>query len=37
MLTQVVPALAQLGYDTDGMVRSALKRMGMNPDELGLG
>jgi hypothetical protein len=36
LLTQVTPALAQLGYDTDGVVRSALKRMGYDPDELGV-
>lgn len=36
LLSQVVPALAGLGYDVDGVVRSAMKRMGYDPDELGL-
>lgn len=36
ILGQVVPALAQLGYDVDGLVRSALRRMGLDPDELGV-
>jgi hypothetical protein len=36
ILSQVIPVLAQLGYDTDGLVRSALRRMGLDPDELGV-
>jgi hypothetical protein len=36
ILGQVVPVLAQLGYDVDGLVRSALRRMGLDPDELGV-
>jgi hypothetical protein len=34
ILSQVVPAVAGLGYDVDGLVRSALRRMGLDPDEL---
>ena len=36
LLTQVVPALASLGYDVDGVIRSALKRMSYDPEELGV-
>lgn len=36
ILGQVVPALAQLGYEVDGLVRTALRRMGLDPDELGV-
>lgn len=36
ILTQVVPAVANLGYDVDGLVRSSLRRMGLDPDELGV-
>jgi hypothetical protein len=36
ILTQVVPAVAGLGYEIDGLVRSALRRMGLDPDELGI-
>jgi hypothetical protein len=36
ILTQVVPAVASLGYQVDGLVRSALRRMGLDPDELGV-
>lgn len=36
ILSQVVPAVAGLGYDVDGLVRSALRRMGLDPDEMGV-
>lgn len=36
ILSQVVPAVAGLGYDVDGLVRSALRRMGPDPDEMGV-
>jgi hypothetical protein len=36
ILTQVVPTLAGLGYVVDGLVQSALKRMSLNPEELGV-
>lgn len=36
ILGQVVPALAQMGYSVDGLVRAALRRMGLDPDELGV-
>jgi hypothetical protein len=36
ILTQVVPAIAGLGYQVDGLVRSALRRMSLDPDELGV-
>ncbi len=34
MLNMVVPALAQLGYDPENAVRTALSYMGLNPDHL---
>lgn len=34
MLTNVVPALAQLGYNPENAVRTALTYMGLNPDHL---
>jgi hypothetical protein len=36
ILTQVVPALANLGYDVDGLVRKGLRSWGLDPDELGV-
>jgi len=36
ILSQVVPAVAGLGYDVDGLVRSAPRRMGLDPDEMGV-
>lgn len=36
LLSQVIPALANLGYDVDGLVRSALRKMGFDPDENGV-
>tara|TARA_R110000868_G_scaffold44558_3_gene148640 strand:+ start:477 stop:2408 length:1932 start_codon:yes stop_codon:yes gene_type:complete len=34
LLTQVAPLLAQMGYDPENAVRSALTYMGLNPDHL---
>lgn len=34
MLQQVVPMLAQLGYDPENTIRTALNYMGLNPDHL---
>jgi len=34
LLTQVAPMLAQMGYDPENAVRSALTYMGLNPDHL---
>lgn len=34
ILTQIAPMLAQMGYDPENAVRSALTYMGLNPDHL---
>ena len=34
LLTQIAPMLAQMGYDPENTVRSALSYMGLNPDHL---
>lgn len=34
ILTQIAPMLAQMGYDPENAVRSALSYMGLNPDHL---
>ncbi len=36
ILTQIVPTLAGLGYDTDGLVRSAMKKLDIDPAEIAL-
>lgn len=36
ILTQLVPLLQSMAYDTDGLTRSALNKMGINPDEVAL-
>jgi hypothetical protein len=34
MITQIVPMLAQLGYDTEPALRAAISYMGMNPEHV---
>ena len=34
MLVQIVPMLAQMGYDTEPTLRTALSYMGLNPDNI---
>lgn len=36
LLTQVIPVLSNLGYNTQGLVFSALKKMGVDPSEVAL-
>jgi hypothetical protein len=34
MITQIVPMLAQMGYDTEPALRAAISYMGMNPEHI---